>query len=354
MKVSDFDYELPPERIAQAPVSPRDAARLFVHDVGRDASEHRTVADLPEILRPGDLVVVNDTRVRAARLVGRRASGGAVEVLLLEPLDGARWRALVRPAGKLRAGERVSLEGGALEARLVARAGRESGEWRLDLADPRASGLPIEELIERAGRAPLPPYIRRPRGDDPRRDADLREYQTVFARELGAIAAPTAGLHLTEALLARLAARGIERASVTLHVGEGTFRPVVVEDTGAHVMHAERFALPQATVDAVARCRARGGRVVAVGTTAVRVLESCCDARGELRAGAGETTLFLVPGARFRAVDALVTNFHLPRSTLLMLVSAFAGRERVLRLYREAIALGYRFYSFGDAMLLLR
>lgn len=351
MNVSAFDYELPAELIAQAPSQPRDAARLFVHDVARDESRHAHVRELDRLLRAGDLLIVNDTRVRGARLLGRRASGGAVELLLLERDGPQRWRALARPAGRLKPGETVELEGGELLARMLERDGE---AWWLELSAPRAGAEPLELTLERCGRAPLPPYIVRPRGVDPAREHDRERYQTVFARELGAIAAPTAGLHFTPELLERLQRAGIERASVTLHVGEGTFRPVTVEDTDAHVMHAERFALPAATVAAIERCRARRGRVVAVGTTSVRVLESCADANGVLRAGSGSTNLFLTPGATFRVVDALLTNFHLPRSTLLMLVSAFAGRERVLRLYAEAVASRYRFYSYGDALLLTR
>ncbi len=352
MKLSDFDYDLPEERIAQAPVEPRDSARLFVHDVPGDRSEHRTVRDLDQLLRPGDLLVVNDTKVRRARLVGARASGGAVEMLLLELRPDFAWRALVRPAAKLREGERIELEGGQLVARIGAR-GAEGGERSVQLLDPHTGERASEELVESVGRAPLPPYIRRPRGADPAAERDRESYQTVFARELGAVAAPTAGLHFTLELLARLEARGIERTSVTLHVGEGTFKGVSVEDVSQHVMHSERYELSQATVDAVERCRARGGRVVAVGTTSVRVLESCAAATGRLSAGRGETRLFLVPGAPFHVVDVLMTNFHLPKSTLLMLVSAFAGRERALALYREAVEREYRFFSYGDAMLLL-
>ena len=355
MKVSDFEYELPSELIAQRPATPRDGARLLVHGIGADRTQHLHVRDLPSVLSPGDLLIVNDTRVRAARLSGRRASGGAVEITLLERLDARRWSALARPAGRLRPGERIELEEGAFSAELLERARGSEGalepEWLLAL-DARADEE-IEAALERAGRMPLPPYIRRAAQDDPARTADRGDYQTVFARALGAVAAPTAGLHFTPALLERLAARGIERAAITLHVGVGTFKPVSSDDTEQHVMHEERFDLSAPTVEAWKRCRARGGRVVAVGTTSVRVLESCTTAQGQLEPPSGSTRLFLVPGARFQAVDALLTNFHLPRSTLLMLVCAFAGRERVLRLYREAIELGYRFYSFGDAMLLL-
>lgn len=351
MNVSAFDYELPAELIAQEPVEPRDAARLFVHDIARDQSRHAHVRELAELLCAGDLLIVNDTRVRGARLLGRRASGGAVELLLLEGDGARRWRTLARPAKRLKPGETIELENGVLHARMLARDGE---AWWVELSAPSSNDTPLELVLERHGRAPLPPYIVRPRGVDAARERDRERYQTVFARELGAIAAPTAGLHFTPELLERLQRAGIERTSVTLHVGEGTFRPVTVDDTEAHVMHAERFVLPEATVAAVERCRARGGRVVAVGTTSVRVLESCVDASGVLRAGSGSTALFLTPGAEFRVVDALLTNFHLPRSTLLMLVSAFAGRERVLRLYAEAIALHYRFFSYGDALLLTR
>lgn len=353
MKLSDFDYELPTGRIATQPCQPRDQARLFVHHRGADQSEHLRVRDLPGLLAPGDLLVVNDTRVRSARLLGRRESGGAVELLLLDRDATGRWRSLVKPAGRLRVGERLELEGGALHARLLerARAADDSPapEWWLALEGPGDS----EDLLERHGRVPLPPYIRRERGGEPESPQDRTWYQTVFAREPGAVAAPTAGLHFTPELLAALEARGVERASVTLHVGLGTFQPVAVEDVASHRMHAERYELPESTARAVAAARARGGRVVAVGTTSVRVLESCADEHGVLRPGRGETALFLLPGARFRVVDALWTNFHLPQSTLLMLVSAFAGRERVLRLYAEAIERGYRFYSFGDAQLYL-
>jgi S-adenosylmethionine:tRNA ribosyltransferase-isomerase len=354
VKVSEFEYELPSERIAQRPASPRDSARLLVHRIAQDATQHLCVRDLSGVLAPGDLLVVNDTRVRAARLLGRRASGGAVELTLVERVAGPRWRALARPGGRLRAGEVLELEGGAFRAALIERARTAAGdlapEWLLELEV--RDGPEIETALELWGRMPLPPYVRRERADE-RALSDRADYQTVFARAVGAVAAPTAGLHFTPALLGELAARGVERAAVTLHVGEGTFKPVVADDTREHSMHAETYELSEAAAGAWRRCRARGGRVVAVGTTSVRTLESCVAEDGEVRAGSGSTRLFLVPGAHFRAVDALLTNFHLPRSTLLMLVAAFAGRERVLRLYREAIELGYRFYSYGDAMLLL-
>jgi S-adenosylmethionine:tRNA ribosyltransferase-isomerase len=355
--LQDFDYDLPAEAIAQEAVEPRDAARLLAHDLKDGATEHARVRDLPRLLRAGDLLVVNDTRVRAARLLARRPSGGRVEVLLLAPLgdDDGRWRVLARPASKLRPGEPLRVAAGAASAQAGLRVDPlergERGVWTVRLV-PEADE-PVEAAIARLGRMPLPPYIHRGE-DDPRTAGDRERYQTVYAREPGSAAAPTAGLHFTPELLERLEAGGVERAQVTLHVGEGTFRPVEVDDPSRHPMHAERLRVPPETAAAVARCRARGGRVVAVGTTSVRALESAADGAGGVRASEGDTRLFLLPGAEFRVVDALLTNFHLPRSTLLMLVAAFAGRERTLALYREALEQGYRFYSYGDAMLLTR
>jgi S-adenosylmethionine:tRNA ribosyltransferase-isomerase len=275
---------------------------------------------------------------------------------------------MVRPAARLHPGETVVLENGELDARMVERSGGgevgSSGEWIVELADPKGPQRPdgpresagpspdIIEKIERVGRMPLPPYIKRSRRDDPLREHDRRWYQTAYARRDGAIAAPTAGLHLTSELLAQVSSRGVECAALTLHVGEGTFRPVLADKTEDHRMHAERYALPEETAAAVRRCRDRGGRVIAVGSTSLRVLETCAAEGGTVRAQEGETSLFIVPGYRFRVSDALLTNFHLPRSTLLMMVAAFAGRERILRLYREALELGYRFFSYGDAMFL--
>jgi S-adenosylmethionine:tRNA ribosyltransferase-isomerase len=354
MRLSDFDYELPPELVAREPARARDEARLFVHARAADASSHTQVRALGEFLRAGDLLVLNDTRVLAARLFARRASGGAVELLLVEPLAGAPnvWKALAHPARRLSAGERLTLEGGAFQARLVERPlgpdGRAAPEWHVELCDDAGAVRDPLDVLARIGHVPLPPYLERADGA-----ADEERYQTVYAARPGAVAAPTAGLHFTPELLAELEQRGVRRAFVTLHVGPGTFQPVQCEDVRAHVMHAERYELTQATVDAVLATKAAGGRVVAVGTTSVRVLESCAAASGALAPGSGSTRLFLVPGASFRVVDALLTNFHLPRSTLLMLVCAFAGTERVLRLYREAIEQRYRFYSYGDAMLFL-
>ncbi|MSR60840.1 MAG: tRNA preQ1(34) S-adenosylmethionine ribosyltransferase-isomerase QueA [Planctomycetes bacterium] len=354
MRLDAFDYELPPACIAQQPTAVRDEARLFVHERTLDRSQHRSVRELGAFLRRGDLLVVNDTRVLRARLYARRASQGRVELLLLAPLAGdpLTWTALVHPARRLRAGERLTLEGAPFAVHMVARGqepdGRAAMEWNVQLEAARGGALDPLEVLERVGHVPLPPYVARADAE-----ADRERYQTVYALAPGAVAAPTAGLHFTPALLDALAAQGVERTAVTLHVGPGTFQPVKSADITAHPMHSERYVLTPETVEAVRAARARGGRVVAVGTTAVRVLESCVDAQGELVPGAGSTRLFLYPGARFQVVDALFTNFHLPRSTLLMLVCAFAGRERTLRLYREAIELGYRFYSYGDAQLFL-
>jgi S-adenosylmethionine:tRNA ribosyltransferase-isomerase len=358
MKLSDFDYELPPGAIAQEPAAERDRARLLVHERARDLSHHRRVFELVDVLKPGDLLVVNDTRVLRARLFARRASGGRIELLLVQPVAGeaGTWSALVHPARRLRAGESLALEGARASVRLVSRSlaadGTAGMEWSVRFEEPGGAPADPGPILERAGHVPLPPYVER--SDDER---DAERYQTVYARSPGAVAAPTAGLHFTPELLARLAERGIERATLTLHVGPGTFQPVKSEEIEEHVMHPERYVLPEETAAAVRAARERGGRIVAVGTTVVRVLESCVAPgsaeRGEVVAGGGTTRLFLYPGARFRVVDALLTNFHLPRSTLLMLVCAFAGRERVLRLYREALELGYRFYSYGDAMLFL-
>jgi S-adenosylmethionine:tRNA ribosyltransferase-isomerase len=358
MKLSDFDYELPPGAIAQEPAPVRDQARLLVHERARDATHHRRVFELEEFLRPGDLLVVNDTRVLRARLFARRSSGGRIELLLVRPeAEPGTWSALIHPARRLRAGECLALEGGRESVRLVSRSlaadGQAGMEWSVRFEEQGGALADPARIMERSGHVPLPPYVER--ADDER---DAVRYQTVYARAPGAVAAPTAGLHFTPELLGRLAERGIARAALTLHVGPGTFQPVKSEHVEEHVMHAERYVLPEETALAVSAARARGGRVVAVGTTAVRVLESCvapgaAGERGELVPKSGETRLFLYPGARFRVVDGLLTNFHLPRSTLLMLVCAFGGRERVLRLYREALELGYRFYSYGDAMLLL-
>jgi S-adenosylmethionine:tRNA ribosyltransferase-isomerase len=341
MRVSDFDFQLPEALIAQAPASPRDASRLLVLP-RQGGIAHHAFSDLPSLLRAGDLVVFNDTRVIPARLVGQKAgTGGKAELLLLEPLAGemgARWRALGQASKALRPG--TQLRFGALEAIVEAALGEGFYEVRLD-----REGAELEAALARVGRIPLPPYIQREAGAD-----DAERYQTIYARSPGSAAAPTAGLHFSPGVLAALEARGVERASVTLHVGPGTFLPFRVEALDEHRMHEERYEVPEATARAWAACRARGGRVVAVGTTAVRTLESAWSG-GRLATGAGRTSLFIRPGYRFQTVDLLVTNFHLPRSTLLVLVCAFGGRERVLAAYRAAVLEQYRFFSYGDAML---
>lgn len=347
-----YDYELPSELIAQAPAERRDASRLLVLCDG--ALQDRYFSDLPELVRPGDVLVLNETRVIAARLFGRRRGGGRVEILLLHPAGDLRydpfavvWCALVRPGSRVRVGARVEIVDAAGEALAVAEVLSVNGadgtrELRFE------STIPMEALLARAGRLALPPYIH-----NESQEAQER-YQTVFARVPGSVAAPTAALHVTPELLERLAERGVEVAKLTLDVGMGTFRPMKSERIDEHTMHAERYVLPQETVDAIDVARARGGRVVALGTTVVRALEGNVAAHGGLRAGEFQTSLFVTPGFHFRVVDALVTNFHLPRSTLLVLVSAFAGRERVLAAYRHAVECRYRFFSFGDAMLVCR
>ncbi|MGB9886847.1 MAG: tRNA preQ1(34) S-adenosylmethionine ribosyltransferase-isomerase QueA [Moorellales bacterium] len=339
METSLFDYSLPSELIAQEPVEPRDASRLMVVDRAGGRIEHRHFRDLPDYLRPADVLVVNESKVIPARLVGSREGGGRVEVLLVRRLTPGRWEALVRPARRVRVGDRLGFGNGELEARV-----REEGPQGRRLLEFEAAGE-VEEAIRRLGQTPLPPYIRRP--------APLERYQTVYARQEGSVAAPTAGLHFTPELLSTIRARGIAIVPVVLHVGPGTFRPVRTEKVEEHRLEAEYYRLPPEAVAQIEEARRRGGRVVAVGTTVVRVLETVAGRYGSLVPGEGWADAFIYPGHRFRAVDALITNFHLPRSTLLMLVCAFAGRERVLEAYRMAVEHRYRFYSFGDAMLIL-
>ena len=345
MLTSDFDYDLPASSIAQEP-APRGESRLLVLD--RTGPErHARVRDLPRLLRPGDLLVLNDTRVIPARLYGKSAGDGKMEILLIEKVGEREWDALVKPGRRARPGARIEIgEGLAVEVTTK----REDGRYRLRFSEP------VEPHLERLGHIPLPPYIHRP--DTPE---DRERYQTVYARRPGAVAAPTAGLHFTEELLREIEAAGTEIARVTLHVGIGTFKPVSAERIEEHRMERERYEISEETAEAIRRARAAGRRIVAVGTTVVRTLEGAALAGGgEVRAGSGSTDLFIYPdspdspGFRFQMVDALLTNFHLPRSTLLMLVSAFAGRERVLAAYAEAVREGYRFYSYGDAMLLER
>ncbi len=342
MRTAEFDYPLPEGRIAQHP-RPRGASRLLVLDRRSGAVSHHRVADLPGLLDPGDLVLLNDTRVIPARLEARRPTGRRFELLLLERRGAVHWEALLRPSARARAGERLVLsDGGAVVPELPLG----DGAWTLRF-DP---ALELDRL-ERIGEPPLPPYIDRPEGAESR---DRSDYQTVYAREPGAVAAPTAGLHLTPELIASLRGRGLEVATLTLHVGIGTFRPVAVDDISDHRMHAERYEIPDATARAVNRCLADGRRIVCVGTTSVRALEGGLAAgSGMLHAGWTSTDIFLVPGARVRGVGALLTNFHLPRSTLLMLVSTLAGHAHILDAYREALASSYRVFSYGDAMLIL-
>jgi S-adenosylmethionine:tRNA ribosyltransferase-isomerase len=340
MRLSDFDYALPPELIAQHPAAERSASRLLHLDARTGALVDREFTDIVDLLAPGDVLVVNDTRVIKARLRGRKDSGGEVEVLVERVLDPGRALAQVRASKPPRAGRRLVL-GGGVGAEVLGRRG-EFFELQFD-GD-------VLDILARHGEVPLPPYITHEAvGEDEAR------YQTVYARAPGAVAAPTAGLHFDAALLDALGGRGIVVAPVTLHVGAGTFQPVRVEELSGHVMHSEWYNIPQATVDAIAKAREKNGRVVAVGTTALRALESAAASQEEgPRAGTAQTRLFIVPGYRFRVVDRLVTNFHLPRSTLLMLVSAFAGADHIRRAYAHAIAGRYRFFSYGDAMLLER
>ena len=356
MRVDLFDFELPQELIALRPARPRDSARLLEIAPGR-AFVHRKVCDAPRLFRRGDVLVFNDTRVIPARLSGARTRGEshvAVEATLLKRLSPSSWTALAKPGKRLREGDRIRFGAlddracllGALDAEITAKG--EDGEITLkfDLA-----GADLDAAIAVAGAMPLPPYIAGRRAPD---DEDQADYQTVYAQKDGAVASPTAGLHFTDALLRQLDEAGVERVYVTLHVGAGTFLPVKVEDTAAHVMHAEWRDIPAATAEAVNRAKADGRRVIAVGTTALRSLESAADEDGRVRAEFGDTDIFIAPGYRFRVADGLWTNFHLPRSTLFMLVSAFAGLDRMKAAYAHAIANRYRFYSYGDASLLWR
>jgi S-adenosylmethionine:tRNA ribosyltransferase-isomerase len=342
MRLADFDYALPQRLIAQQPVSPREASRLLVLDRATGAITHRIFRDIGDYLRPGDVLVLNDTRVLPARLRGRRRrTGGAVELLLVHPMTDGAWEALVRPSGRLRPGTVVEVGPDAVPVEIGERL---SGGRRLvRLAPEGQPGSTLLDLMHRVGEMPLPPYIKQ-RLDDP------ELYQTVYARADGAVAAPTAGLHFTPGLLDRLRGQGIRTVTLTLHVGLGTFQPVVEDDIHRHRMEPEYYSI---AADAASAINARRGRLVAVGTTVVRTLETAVGHDGGVTAGSGWTDLFITPGFHFRLIDVLVTNFHLPRTTLLMLVAAFAGRETILRAYEHAIREQYRFYSFGDAMLIL-
>jgi S-adenosylmethionine:tRNA ribosyltransferase-isomerase len=357
MRVDAFDFVLPPELIALHPAHPRDSARMLVVGADGGLTDSR-VRDLPNFLRPGDALVVNDTRVIAARLEGARVRGEAIastEATLIERMDDCRWRALARPAKRLRIGDRIRFgdtrEGMAcllasLDAVVEDKGDLGEVQLRFDFA-----GAALDEAIERLGAPPLPPYIASRRSPSP---SDRADYQTMFAAKPGAVAAPTAGLHFTPALVARLAEYGVQLHRVTLHVGAGTFAPVRVDDTREHKMHSEWGSIEAKTAEALNAVRDGGGRVVCVGTTSARIVESAADANERLRPFAGQTDIFITPGYRFRCVDALMTNFHLPRSTLFMLVSAFSGLKTMHAAYAHAAQAGYRFYSYGDACLLFR
>jgi len=371
MRTDLFDFDLPPDRIALRPMHPRDAARMLVvrpsgtsgrasqspiasPGTNRERLEDRYVRDLPDLLQPGDCLVVNDSKVIAARLKGRRIGRGAepgIEATLIKRIDGSTWQAFILGAKKVQVGDmlRFGDEGkvcflGQLDAQVSHK--DEGGEVTLSFA---FHGPVLDQAISERGDVPLPPYIASKRAPD---EQDKADYQTVFAHDEGSVAAPTAGLHFTPELLERLAVRGVAVHKVTLHVGPGTFLPVKAEDTSGHKMHSEFAILPAEVAEALNAARARGGRIVAVGSTALRTLESAAAEDGTLRAFSGETDIFITPGYRFRAVDLMLTNFHLPRSTLFMLVSAFSGLETMQRAYRHAIDSGYRFYSYGDACLL--
>jgi S-adenosylmethionine:tRNA ribosyltransferase-isomerase len=340
---SDYDFELPADRIAQTAVEPRDASRLMVVHRDSGAIEHRYFRDLVTLIPPGDVLAVNRTRVLRARLLGTRDSGAPAEVLLLKPTGNTpgEYEAMVSPGGKLKPGRLVHIAP-ELAVRIVSITDRRTRIVQLETA------LAFEDAVERYGAIPLPPYIERAATE-----ADANRYQTVYAREAGSVAAPTAGLHFTPELLAALDSHGVERAEVVLHVGAGTFKPVEVDDPTEHVMHEEWYDVPRDAADRVNAAHERGAAVWAVGTTSVRTLESAADGRGRVAVGASDTRLFIRPGYTFQAVDHIVTNFHLPRSTLLMLVAAFAGYELMMHAYETAVAEGYRFYSYGDAMLLI-
>lgn len=339
MKTSDFDYELPEELIAQTPAEPRDSSRMLCYRRDTDEVSHRIFRDLPEILRPGDLLVRNNTRVLPARLYGFTPHGGKVEVLLLKRRSLAEWEVLVKPGKKAREGAELFFSE---ELSLVVKGRTGEGERIVAF---RYDGV-FEDIISRLGEMPLPPYIHE-------KLADGERYQTVYSKVNGSAAAPTAGLHFTPALFDRLREKGVETADILLHVGLGTFRPVKAEEITGHHMHSEYYKIDEVNADKINRAKREGRRVIAVGTTSVRTLESVADENGFVRPCRGNTEIFIFPGYRFRCVDGLITNFHLPKSTLIMLISAFLGREKTLELYNLAVKNRYRFFSFGDAMLLL-
>lgn len=339
MKTSDFYFDLPEELIAQTPLERRDGSRLLTLDKVTGETQHRHFYDLPSLLRPGDCLVLNDSRVLPARLLGRRSGGGACEVLLLIDRGDRVWECLVRPGKKLRTGAKISFGEGELTAEVV---GEVEGGNRLVRFDYQGIFL---ETLERLGKMPLPPYIKEELQDGER-------YQTVYSKVVGSAAAPTAGLHFTQELLEQVKSMGVKVCYVTLHVGLGTFRPVKAENLDDHEMHSEYCVISQETADVINQTKAQGGRVICVGTTSCRTIESWANEDGTMEAKAGWTNIFIYPGYRFKVLDALITNFHLPESTLIMLVSALAGREHVLAAYEEAVREKYRFFSFGDAMFI--
>jgi S-adenosylmethionine:tRNA ribosyltransferase-isomerase len=340
-RTSDYDFDLPPAQIAQLPLPQRDASRLLTVNRATAEISHRSFTELPSIIAAGDALVLNTTKVLRARLLGTRDSGAPAEILLLHPLPDGTWEAMVSPGGKLHPGRRVHIAPG-FDVEIVALTDRRTRIVRVTTDED------IDVAIERHGHIPLPPYI--DRGDT---TADAERYQTVYAREKGSVAAPTAGLHMTDALLAELDARGVRRVDVVLHVGAGTFKPVEVDDPAQHPMHEERYEISGASAEALNAARARGGKIWALGTTSARALESAVRADGSFAESKGETRLFVRPPYTFRGIDRLITNFHLPRSTLLMLVAALAGYDLTMRAYREAVDAGYRFYSYGDAMAII-
>ena len=339
MKTSDFYFELPEELIAQTPLEKRDSSRLLCLDKNSGAMEHRVFSELPELLRPGDCLVMNDSRVLPARLLGSRETGGAAELLLLRDLGEGKWECLARPGKKLKPDAKVYFGEGELEAEIL-----ETVEGGNRIVQFKFQGIFLE-VLERLGKMPLPPYIKTELEDGER-------YQTVYSRELGSAAAPTAGLHFTKELLEKIKAMGVRECFVTLHVGLGTFRPVKAEDIEEHEMHSEFCIMPEDTARIITETKRNGGRVVCVGTTSCRTVESFANEDGTMDAKSGWTNIFIYPGYRFKCLDALITNFHLPESTLIMLVSALAGREHILAAYNEAVKDRYRFFSFGDAMFI--
>ncbi|ADY74088.1 S-adenosylmethionine:tRNAribosyltransferase-isomerase [Desulfurobacterium thermolithotrophum DSM 11699] len=342
MKVSDFDYKLPKELIAKFPVEPRDSSRLMVLNKNTGKIEHRIFKDIVEYLKAGDVLVINDTKVIPARLFGKLDTGGKVEILLVRQPGLNTWEVMAKPARKLKKGRKISFD-----EELEAVVKEYSGEGKRIIEFVIKSNKDFMEKIEEIGHIPLPPYIEREEKPE-----DREKYQTVFARKEGAVAAPTAGLHFTTELLENLKSKGIIIKNITLHVGPGTFKPVKVENVEDHQMDYETYYVPEDTAIEINRAKEEGRRVIAVGTTVTRTLESAADESGKVKQGEDSTNLFIYPGYKFKVIDALITNFHLPRSTLLMLVSAFAGKERILNAYKEAVRKGYRFYSYGDAMFI--